>query len=132
MARRKHRFPRLSPEQAHAALRWLHTIGKVRRSDIVGALKRRDRLVAEIKKRLKQLGGERLRFLRGPEALKRPARRKAKRVSAKARAAWRAQGKYLGAVRRLAAGDRAKVKAIREKSGVRAAIAEAKKLAPKH
>lgn len=48
-----------------------------------------------------------------------PRRRK---VSAKARAAWKAQGRYMAAVRRLSKADRAKVRAVREKSGIRAAI----------
>jgi hypothetical protein len=96
-------------------------------NQIVNALRRRDRLVAEIKARLEELGGEGLRFMRGPESLRKRPRRK--RVSAKARAAWKAQGRYLGAVRRLSKADRAKVKAIREKNGVKAAIAAARRLA---
>jgi hypothetical protein len=127
---RKHKFPRLTGQQAHAALRWLHALGKVTAKDIENALGHRERLVQEIKERLEQLGGEGLRFLRGPEALNRaPTRRKRRRASAKAQAAWRAQGRYLGAVRRLSKANRAKVKAIREKSGVRAAVAAARKLA---
>ncbi len=126
---RKSKFPKLSPSQAHAALRWLHALGKVTANDIKNAIGHREKLVAEIKARLEQLGGEGLRFLRGPEALKRPPRRKAKRVSAAARVAWKTQGQYLGAVRPLSKADRLKVKAIREKSGVRAAIAAAKKIA---
>lgn len=123
------RFPKLTAEQAHAALRWLHSLGKVKASDIVGALKRRDQLVEDIKQRLEQLGGEGLRFLRGPVGLKRPPVKRRKRPSAKARAAWKAHGRYLGAVRRLSASDRTRVKKLREAKGVRAAIAEAKRIA---
>jgi len=129
MPRRKSPFPRLSPQEAHAALRWLHALGKVKASDISGALKHRERLVQELRERIEQLGGEGLRFLRGPESLRRRARKAPKRVSKAARAAWRAQGRYMAAVRRLSKADRAKVKAIRETSGVRAAIAAAKKMA---
>lgn len=126
---RKSPFPRLSPKEAHAALRWLHALGKVRSSDIANALKEREQLVDELKKRLEQLGGEGLRFLRGATSFeKRPRRRSASKA---ARAAWRAQGRYMGFVRQLSKADRMKVKAIREKSGVRAAIASAKKIAAK-
>lgn len=128
MARKKP-FPRLSPAEAHAALRWLHALGKVKASDISGALKHRERLVREVKERLEQLGGEGLRFLRGPEGLRKRARKAPKKVSKAARAAWRAQGRYMAAVRRLSKADRAKIKGIREKSGVRSAIAAAKKMA---
>ena len=127
---RKQKFPKLTSDQAHAALRWLHALGKVTARDIESALGHRDRLVAEIRERLEQLGGEGLRFLRGPEALNRtPVKRRRPRASAKAQAAWKAQGRYLGAVRQLSAANRAKVKVIREKKGIRAAITAAKKLA---
>lgn len=129
MPRRKTAFPRLSPAEAHAALRWLHALRKVKASDIAGALKHREQLVQEIKERLEQLGGEGFRFLRGLDGLRKRTRKAPKRASKAARAAWRAQGRYMAAVRRLPKADRAKVKAIREKSGVRAAIAAAKRLA---
>jgi hypothetical protein len=127
---RKQKFPKLTAQQAHAALRWFHALGKVTAKDIENALGHRDRLVAEIKTRLEQLGGEGLRFLRDPEALNRaPAKRKRRRPSPKAQAAWRAQGRYMAAVRRLSKANRAKVKAIREKAGVGAAVKAAKRLA---
>lgn len=70
------------------------------------------------------------RFLTSAAALKgRKAPRRRRKASVKAQAAWKAQGRYLGAVRRLSKADRAKVKAIREKQSVRAAIRVAKKLA---
>lgn len=126
---RKARFPRLSADETHHALKWLHATGKVRAKEIVDALCGRDRLVAEIKARLEELGGEGTRFLNAASFSKTTPRRRAEGVSAAARAAWRAQGRYLGAVRRLSKADRVKVKAIREKSGVRAAIAEAMRIA---
>jgi hypothetical protein len=133
VARRRQRFPDLSGNEAIAALRWLVARGTIRAAHITDALKRREQLVEEIKQRLELLGGEGLRFLRGPEGLdRRPSSLRArKRVSAKARAAWKTQGRYLGAVRALSPANRAKVKAIREKSGVRAAITAAKNLGPK-
>jgi hypothetical protein len=88
-------------------------------------------LVEEIRRRLEELGGQGARFLTGVAALRRApvAKRGRRKASAKARAAWKAQGRYLGAVRRLSAANRAKVKAIRQKSGVGAAVAEDKGMA---
>jgi hypothetical protein len=127
---RKEKFPKLSAGQAQAALRWLHALRKVTTKDIASAVGHRERLVAEIKERLELLGGEGMRFLRSPASFeRRPPRRRAKRVSAAAQAAWRAQGRYMAAVRRLSKANRLRVKAIREKVGVRAAIAAARKMA---
>jgi hypothetical protein len=95
----------------------------------VVALKKREQLVAEIKARLEELGGEGLRLVTGAVALRRATRRRRPKASAKAVAAWRAQGRYMAAVRRLPKAARAKVKAMREKKGLRAALAEAKRLA---
>jgi hypothetical protein len=129
VARRRQPFPEITAQEAHAALRWLNATGKVTARQIAVALRKREALAEEIRRRLEELGGEGLRFLRSREALRRaPAKRLRRRVSAKARATWKTQGRYLGAVRRLSKSDRAKVKAIREKSGVRAAITAARKL----
>jgi hypothetical protein len=57
------------------------------------------------------------------------ARKTRRRLSAARRAALRLQGRYLGTVRPLSKAAKAKVKAIREKKGVRAAITAAKKAA---
>ena len=130
MARKIRRFPNITPQEAHAALRWLTATHKVTAKQITDALKAREQLAAEIMRKLEALGGEGLRFLRGPDSLLRraPAKPKRRRASAKAQAAWRAQGRYMAAVRRLSKANRAKVKAIRERSGIRAAVAAAKKL----
>jgi len=112
-------------------LRWLHALGKVSAAEISGALRKRDELVAEIKAKLEELGGQGLRFLAGAHALRRraPAKRSRRKASAKAQAAWRAQGRYMSAVRQLSPAQRAKVKKIREARGVAAATAAAKRLA---
>src|ERR1017187_991403 len=54
---------------------------------------------------------------------------KTRRVSAQVRAQRVLQGQYMGHVRRLTAEQKKKVAEIREKSGYRKAIAEAKRLA---
>jgi hypothetical protein len=61
-------------------------------------------------------------------AKRRVARRKP-RISAATRKIYQQQGRYMAAVRPLPKAARAKIKAIREKSGVRAAIAAAKRMA---
>ena len=132
MAGRKKGFPKLSGDEAIAALRWLVARGTIKASHIADALKRRERLVREIRERLASLGADGLRMLKDgpfPMATKRaPATRRRRRASAKARAAWVLQGAYMSSVRPLSKANRLKVKAVREKKGVKAAIAAAKKL----
>lgn len=130
MAGRRKGFPNITAAEAHAALRWLMATGKVTAAEIWTALREREALAAEIRAKLEALGGEGLRFLRGPEGLQRriPGRQVKRRVSAARQAAWRIQGRYLGALRHLSAGERKKVAAIREKRGVGAAIAAARKI----
>jgi hypothetical protein len=129
VAGRKSRFPKLSERDAHSALRWLHATGNVTAKQIAGALRKRDELVAEIKARLEELGGEGARFLTSVAALRRTAPRGRRKVSAKARAAWAAQGRYMAVVRQLPETARAKVASIRKAKGVQAAIREAKRIA---
>jgi hypothetical protein len=57
--------------------------------------------------------------------------RRKKPVSAARRKQMAEHGAYLGSVRPLSKANRAKVKAIRQRSGIQAAIAHAKKLAAK-
>jgi hypothetical protein len=116
----------LSAQQAHQALSMLLHDGKVRADDVWKALKRRAHLLEELKAKLSALGSEGALAIRGERRLARKVKR---RVSAKRRAAWAAQGRYMAAVRRLPKAKRAKIKAIREKSGVPAAIREARKVA---
>jgi hypothetical protein len=50
------------------------------------------------------------------------------RLTAQQRAALKLQGKYMGTMRGLKPRQRSKIKAIRAVKGIRAAIAEAKRL----
>jgi hypothetical protein len=129
--RKKAQFPKLATQDALAALCWLHATGVVTAKQIAGAIRKREELVEEIRRRLEELGGKGARFLTSVAALRRApmAKRRRRKASAKARAAWKAQGRYLGAVRQLSAANRAKVKKIREAKGVRAAIRAARKVA---
>ncbi len=130
MARPK-RFPKLTGDEAIAALRWLVATRRIRAAEIRRALAKRQQLVQEIRQELEELGGQGLRFLRGPEALERrpPRRKRRRKVTAAQQAAWREQGRYLAAMRPLSKTDRARVKKIRLAKGVGPALAAAKKLA---
>jgi hypothetical protein len=57
-----------------------------------------------------------------------PRLRRKPQLSAKQRAALKLQGKYMGTLRGLPARKQARVKRIRKERGIRAAIAEARRL----
>lgn len=134
---------RLSGDHAAAALRLLVDRGKIRVADVRNALKRRERLIREVRERLAALGVEGLHLVsearKGGRAVLRLSRRqiragerKARRkLSSATRAKYRLQGAYMGFVRNLPKVAKAQVKAIREKSGVRSAITAARKMAKK-
>jgi len=120
----------LFPDRAAQALSILIDEGKLKMQDVARALRRREKMVRELRERLASLGEEisgAVRTVRRRAQTK--ARRPAKTISKAQRAARQAQGRYLGAIRRLPAEARARVKAIRQKAGVRAAIAAAKRMA---
>jgi hypothetical protein len=128
----------ISAEQARLALAVLINEGKLAARDVYGALARRERLIRQIRERLHALGAEGVelagdirkvattRFKRAEEASREPRR---KAVSAAVKATRQAQGHYLAAIRQLSKSARKRIKTIREKSGVRAAIAAAKRMA---
>jgi hypothetical protein len=129
----------LSAAQAHQALSVLLHDGQVRASDVWKALQRREHLLNDLKGRLAALGenmkgvaakGGPFRELSNATRARKPQRRRkrSKPISAARKAAMHTQGRYLAAVRPLSKANRAKVKAIRTKSGVRAAIAAAKRI----
>jgi hypothetical protein len=123
------RFPDLSHADAVSALKWLVATKRITVREIRGALRKRDQLVEEVRARLEALGGQGARFLTSVTALRRPARRRRRKVSAKARAARAAQGRYMAVVRALPKSARAKVAAIRKAKGVATGIAAAKRFA---
>ncbi len=139
MTRRRSRLT-LSAESAQQALSFLVHEGKLATNEVQKALKRREKLVREVRKRLAELGADGLEFaenvasttktrLRRAEKASRPARKRARRaISAATRKAYQAQGRYMAALRPLSKAARLKIKAIRKASGVDAAIAAAKKL----
>src|SRR6266542_6630183 len=138
MATRRKSGLALSAEHARQALAILVQEGKIRASEVRKALQRRDRLVKALKASLAALeqGVGRLgrQFKDSPFPMvsrrARPAKpkgaRRKPRISAATRKMYQAQGRYMAALRPLSKAQRAKVKRIRRKSGVRAAIAAAK------
>ena len=134
MARRRRTSLKISAQQAREALEFLVHEGKLVAAEVTRALERREKLVKELKTRLAELGDQGAaagrRFGRSAERewkASRPARRRA--VSAATRAARRAQGEYMAAVRRLSKAARKQIREVRKSSGIRAAIDAAKKLA---
>ncbi len=128
----------LSAEEACQALTVLVQEGKLKASDVRQALQRRDRLIRELRARLTALGqgvgriGRQFRDSPIPLAQKAGGRRRRTRskpkLSAATRKLYQQQGRYMAALRPLSKAQRAKAKAVREKSGVRKAIAAAKRM----
>src|SRR5690349_11733866 len=116
-----------SSHAAHALSILIHD-GKLKAQDVARALKRREALIRELRARLAALG-EGIAETVGTKGPGRKPRKTTRKISKAQRAARQAQGRYLGAIRRLSKADRAKVKAIRQKLGVRAAVAAAKRMA---
>jgi hypothetical protein len=110
-------------------LHMLISEGRVATRELRAMLKRQ-KLIEKLRRRLEALEGQGLAVGDTVRRSARPAARRVKRrVSAARRAAMKAQGRYLAAIRRQPKAARAKIKAIREKSGVKAAIAAAKRMA---
>jgi len=132
------KFPRITAALARQALHVLISEGRLTAKEVMKAVRRRQGLLRELRQRLAMLGeeasGEVVRAVKAARLSSREKatnqRRTRKPASRAQRAAWAAQGRYMAAVRRLPKAKRAKVKAIREKSGVAAAIREAGKLTP--
>jgi hypothetical protein len=122
---------KFTAEHAANALHILIADGKLAARDVAHALKRREGMIKELRDKLASLEhGVASGIADARKAMTGRGRRAPKRrVSASRRAAMKLHGKYLGTIRPLSKANRAKVKAIREKSGVRAAIAAARKMA---
>ena len=132
--KRKTKNPlRLTAEHASHALHILISDGKLAAKDVAHALKRREGLIRDLRQRLVALEQGAVSTIErtGRKVARKVERKGKRRLSPARRAALKSQGKYLGAVRPLSKVNRAKMKAIREKSGVRTAIAAAKKMAKK-
>jgi hypothetical protein len=116
---------KITSDRAAHALHVLIADGKIVAKDVTAALKRREAMIADLRKRLAalELG------VVSMKATGKQARKVRRKMTVARRAALKLHGQYLGHVRKLSAANRARIKAIREKSGVRAAIAAARKMA---
>ena len=134
MRRKTKKALRLSAEHAAAALQLLIEDGKVAVADVARALRRREKLIRDLRARLSALEEAARpaakRLARASRKAARRARPQARRVLSRAqKTARQAQGRYLAAIRSLSKEARTKVRAIRKSSGVAAAIKAARSLA---
>ena len=120
---------RLTGEHAAYALQMLIEDGKIASRDVVQALKRREKTVRELRARLVALGEDVSDAVSRSSGGSPRARRIRKQITKAQRTARQAQGRYMAAVRKLSKDARKRVKDIRMKSGVVAAIREARRLA---
>lgn len=121
----------LSAEHSAHALHVLMADGKIAAKDVTNALKRREQMIRNLRQRLVALEqGAVFAVERTGRKIARKVERKAKRrMSAARHAALRLHGQYLGTIRTLPKAARARVKKIRDRAGVQAAIRAAKKTA---
>ena len=125
---------RLTPDQAHYVLTTLLAQRTLRQAQVEKALRNRDSEIRSLRERLASLEGM-TDGARAPSGRRRAAsaarpvhRRK---MSPKVRALRRLQGKYMGFVRGLKPAEKARVRSVREKQGMAAAIHLASSLAGK-
>jgi hypothetical protein len=117
---------RLSARHASLALQMLLEDGKIVAKDVTSALKRREKTIRDLRARLSALGEDVAASVAKTAAREGPKARRA--ISRAQRTARQAQGRYLGAIRRLSKQARARVRAIRAESGIDAAIRAAAKM----
>jgi hypothetical protein len=114
---------KLDAREAHYVLETLIARRRIAERHVREILNAREKEIAALRRRLGEL--ERL-GARGAAAATAKAARTAGRVkrklSPKIRALRRQQGQYMGLVRRLKASEKARVRALREKKGLPAAI----------
>ena len=134
MRRKTKKALKLSAEHAAVALQLLIEEGKIAATDVTRALRKREKLIRDLRTRLAALEKAARPAARriakaGRKAVRR-ARPQARRALSRAQqVARRAQGQYLAAIRRLSKDARVRIKAVRKQAGVAAAIKAARKLA---
>ena len=134
MRRKTRKALNLSAHHAGVALHMLVEEGKIAAGDIAKALRNRERMIKELRKRLSALETSARPMARrlasaGRKAVRRAAPPARKAITRAQRVARQAQGRYMAAVRRLSADARARIREIRKESGVDAAIKAALKMA---
>ena len=131
MKRKTRKTLKLTAEHAAHALHILIADGKIAATDVASALKRREGLIRDLRQRLVALEQGTVSTIErtGKKVAPKVAPKGRRKMSSARRAALKLHGQYLGTVRSLSKANRSKVKSIREKKGVRAGIAAARKMA---
>lgn len=134
MRRKTRKALKVSAHHAAVALHLLVEEGKIAAADVTNALKRREKLLKELRSKLTALEEGSLPAARklvaaGRKAVRRAAPKARKALTRAQKSARQAQGRYMAAVRRLSAEARVKIREIRKESGVDAAIKAALKMA---
>jgi hypothetical protein len=114
---------KLDAREAHYVLETLIARRRIAERHVRAILNERGKEIAALRRRLEEL--ERLGARAVASATAKGARtagRVRRKLSPKIRALRRQQGQYMGLVRRLKASEKARVRAIREKKGLPAAI----------
>jgi hypothetical protein len=116
---------RMTPAESHYVLQSLMSQGRVRLNQVKAVLNGRSKVIAELRERLASLegigGGARRRGRKAATSTRTTKKRRVA-ISPKVRALRRLQGKYMGYVRRLKPAEKARVREVREKQGMQAAI----------
>ena len=124
---------KITPAESHYVLQALMLQRRVRLNQVKAVLNGRSKVIAELRERLASLegmGGGGRRGARGRKAAAvRATKKRRVAISPKVRALRRLQGKYMGYVRRLKPAEKARVREVREKQGMQAAIKLASSLA---
>lgn len=120
----------ITADRAAHVLHILISEGRLTAKHVSGALKRREAMIHELRQRLEALerGAASAVERVGRRVARKVSRKPKRKMSAARRAALKAHGRYLGHIRTLSKANRAKVKAVREKLGVHAAIKAAREM----
>ena len=127
---------KMTPGDSHYVLQSLILQGSIRPALVEKTLRGRENEIRTLRERLASLegaaaaAGPRRRGPGRPRGSAKPAKTR-RRISPKVRALRRLQGKYMGLVRGLKTAEKARVRAVREKQGMGAAIALASSLGSK-
>ena len=121
----------ITADRAAHVLHILIADGKLTAKHVSEALKRREEMIHELRQRLAALeqGAVSAVEKAGRKVARKAARTARRRMSPARRAALKMHGRYIGHIRTLPKAAKAKVKAIRERSGVHAAIRAARNMA---
>jgi hypothetical protein len=121
----------MTPAESHYVLQSLMSQGRVRQNQVKAVLNGRSKEIADLRERLASLEGMGSGSGSGRRAAgaRRSTGKRRVAISPKVRALRRLQGKYMGYVRRLKPAEKARVRTVREKQGMQAAIRLAASLA---